>query len=522
MSIYKMRTEFGHHLKWVMGILAVIFVIGAIFTFGSAPSREGDKPGGADEQVATVNGMPISRGEVEATWGRVSEGLRNRGARSTLQYASERGRVFQQIVESRITLVSAQKLGVSISDRDVADKRDQMIETFLKDNRRSVLGKMSPEQDRTDPRGDSDYKSELAKGGMSIGQMEERAKTFVPEGQIQFELAQDGIRKALEQRAGDVTPAQIRDSYNVYSVRQIMVPKMGMPADQIKTRVDKIAVALKGGGDFVALAKQYSMDGAKGAVQSLSYEMMSPEVWDQLGKLKTGEVSSPIDTSYAVYIAKLEGVTQKLPAKFDKKAQNERKKMITGRREMQEYMTLNKEVRAGLVVDVKDPELKGYWHLAQLQQAQPDAKVDPKKQISLATSAFKKAVAKDANNQWATAMLAVLLKEQGRNDEAQVQLYHLLEGENSKGEGADLRIMLGDLLWKAGKKADAMKQYEKAVEAAGIDEAVHQQLAAKFKEIGRADLAAKEQATAADIQAKRKLYEAQQGKQGVPPTAPRP
>lgn len=521
MSIYKMRTEFGHHLKWVMAILAGIFIIGAIFTFGSAPRSGGNNGQGAssDEVVATVSGMNITRGEVEATWARTADSLRDQGVRSTLQFASERARVFQQIVESRYTLAMAQEMGVQVNDRDVAAKRDQMIEDFLKDNRRRVLGKTSSEQDRTDPRSDSEYKAELAKGGMSIGQMEERAKSAIPEGQIQYQLAEEGLRKAMTDKAGKATDEEITNSYNVYGVRQIIIPKANMPAAQLKTKVDKIEAESRSGGDFVALAKQNTVDASKGAIQTVSYGMVSPEVWDQLLKLKAGEVSAPIDTDQAVYIVKVESLTPKLPAKFDKKTKEDRGKMISGMREMQAYMKIDKDVRQKISVGVTDPELNGYWHLAKLQQRSGPA-VDFKKEISLAANSFKKAIAKDPNNQWATAMLAVLLKEQGNASEAQVQLYHLLEGENSKGEGADLRIMLGDMLLQSGKKADAEKQYEKAAEAAGPDVTSHKQLIAKFKQLGRADLAASEQKTVADLDARKKAYDAQQSKAGAPQRAP--
>jgi len=91
--------------------------------------------------------------------------------------------------------------------------------------------------------------------------------------------------------------------------------------------------------------------------------------------------------------------------------------------------------------------------------------------------------------------------------------------------------MLGDLLMQSSKseqankksakaaelKADATKQYAKAGEAAGLDPGPHQQLVVRFKQIGRPDLAAREQQWLADYETKRKLIEAQRAKSGQVP-----
>jgi parvulin-like peptidyl-prolyl isomerase len=521
MSIYKLRTEFGHHFKYILIGIAFIFVIGGIFTFAGMPGGGGKRgqEAGATDVVATVDGMPITKGEMDATWGQTTEALRDRGVRSTLQFAQQRAQVFQSLVERRVTLISAKAMGVEVSNSEVNAKRDQMVTDYLKQNRQRVLGKLDAEHDKMDPRNDSEYKAELSKGGMSLGQIEDQARTFISEGQISVQLAQDGIRKAVEQKAGVASNEDVKNSYNVYSVRQIMIFKGGMPAEQLQNQIGKIASEAKT-GDFAALGKKYSQGPEKGGVKSVSYGMLSPEVWDQLGTMKAGEVSGPIDTDQAVYIVKVEGVTAKPPAKSDKKSELDRRKMIENMRQMQEYMKYDKQVRSKLDVQVTDPELAGYWHLSQLQRLMTNP-VEAKKQLALAGSSLSKAVGKQPNNSFATAMLAAVLNQQGDTKHAMQLLYQLLEGKDSKGEGADLRIMLGDMLYKAGKKDEALKQYGKAAEAAGVDVAAHQQLIAKFKEIGRADLAANEQKWLTDYEAKKKIFEAQQRK-SAPPGAPKP
>jgi len=520
MGLYKLRTDFGHHFKWLLILIAFGFLVGGLYVFtglrGGGPSAPGGQ-GAPSDELATVGGMPVSRGEFEAAWTRQVEALRDSGMRSTLQFARKRAELFQSLIGDRVMLGVAKELGVEVSNADVQRKLDELVTIQLRDNRRAVLGQLSPERERTDPRYDAEYKDELAKNDLSLGIIEDRVRAFVSEAKIQGELAQDGVRRKITERVGAVTPQDVTNSFNIYAVRQIAIGKNSMPPDQLRTRVDKIVAEARAGKDFAALGKQYSQDGGRGGVQPIAFGQVSPEIWDQVSKLKAGQVGDPMDTDQAVYIVKVEGVTAKLPAKFDQKAQNERRQMIQGIRAWQEGMKVQQQVRKKLAVNVTDPECLGYWQLAQIGGAAGNP-AEMKRQLGLARAAFEKAIAQDANNAFATAMLAVVLADMGDAKQATRQLYYLLEGPSSRGEGADLRIMLGDLLLQSKRKDEAVKQYAKASEAAGMDPAPHQQLVAKFEQVGRPDLAAKEQQWLADYETKRKLIEAQRAKSGAPTT----
>lgn len=508
MSIYKIRTNFGTHFKYILLGVAFIFVVGAVFTFAGMPTGDGgEQEEVAKDVVATVNGIPITRNEYDSQWQQMSEQLRDSGYRSTLQFAQQRASLFQSMVESRVILISAEAVGVDISKKQIAAKRDAMIVDYLKQNRSKVLGKLSTEQDKLDPRKDKAYKSELAKGGMSLTLLERQAGLLIPEGQVTVQLAQEGFQKAIESKVGAVTKDDIKKSFDVFQLRQITMFNDGSPTQQFKTQVDKVAAEAKT-GDFVELAKKYGKDPDQGAVRSASYGMLAQEVWDQLTKLKPGQVTGPIEVNQAVYIVKLESVKSEYPEKMEKKDEDQRRDMIKNMRMMQEYLKYDKQVKANLKVVVTNPELSGYWHITQAQQATSEA--EAKKQISLARSSFEKAIGLEPNNNYATAMLAVVLNQQEKTKEATQLLYQLLEGKDSQAVGYDLRIMLGDLLNKAGKKDEAVKQFEKGVDEAGFDVSAHQQIMAKFKEVGREDLAAEQQKWIDDYETKKKQYEAQQ------------
>ena len=299
---------------------------------------------GDDEVIATVNDMQITRGELNASWDTTFQALQNAGVRSTLQVAEARSRLIQQLVGARITLLMAQKVGAPIDDRAVEAKRDEIVVDRLRAVRHSVVGKTDAAEERLDPREDSAFKSELSKNGMSLSDVEKQQLSYVPEAEIQQALAQDGIRKALQRKAGTVTPDDIKNSYNVYSMRQIIIPKGSMPDAQLATRVNKIVSDAKGGADFAALAKQYSKDSSKGAVQNVSYGQVPSDAWNTISKMKSGEVSNPISTDQAVFIVKMENVTQKLPAKFDKKEQDNQRNKILNQRAMEAYLKIQQEM----------------------------------------------------------------------------------------------------------------------------------------------------------------------------------
>ncbi|MHB9038292.1 MAG: SurA N-terminal domain-containing protein [Armatimonadota bacterium] len=538
MSIYRLRTEFGQHLKWVMLGIAAIFVVGAIFTFGGMPGDgKGRDVKGGSEVIATVNGLPITRGEFEGVWSRASEEARNQGIRSPLQYADYRAAIFQQMVQGRLILSAAKEIGVDVSDRRVNDEVDKEIVKALSANRDSILGSdLTKDQRKLDPRDDSEYKKELASVGRSIGQMEDAVRSQVPTEDIRAKLAYEGIQKKLEQSVKPVAEQDIKDSYNVYKIRQIVLMKGQMPEDQLKTHVEKIMKEIRGGGDFAKLAKNNASGpmGGDGKATDYSFDMrwmFPPEVREAIEKLKPGGVSSPVETSYGTFIVKLESVTPKLPAKMDKKTETDRRKQIAEDRKMSALMAFQTDMQKKQNVDVKDPELLAYWQMGQARQSFSDP-AKGQKLMSEAIDSLKKARTNRLDNRIITAKLAQMLYQDGKAKAGLDLLYPMLEGENATDEGADLRILLGDMLMaqsakdkpdaKAASVAKAIDQYKIASEVARNDKAIHEQLVTKYQQLGRAELVAGEKKWLVDYDQRIKAMQAEQQKNAPKSNAPAP
>jgi len=530
MSIYRMRTEFGKYLKPILFLIALIFLVGAIWSFGVAPSRRGQGPEGGTGVIAKVNGVEIRREDFEAAWEQTWEQAKDRGVRSPLAYADLRAQQFEQMVNNIVLLQIAQQMGVDVSDDRVEAEIEKRVTEELKLNRERVLGRLSRERAATDPRDDGEYRAALAEAGSSLAQQEAIARSKFSVNQIKAMLAMEGLTAKIRAGVKRVTDADIAASYNVYKVRQIVLPAGRLPEEQLVSKANKIVGAARSGTDFAKLARENSPGQSKaaGSVFELSFETSfgyPQPVIDALRKMKPGDISPPIRTDFGIFIVKLEGITSKLPAKLDKKAKEERRKQIMQIREMEARSEISRRMAQNQKVEVFDPEMLGYWQLMQAQRSAGNP-TEEKRLRRAAINALMRARV-ERNSPIAAAKLAQLLYEDGRTEEAIRILYPMLEGAQATQEGADLRLLLGDMLVKKGEKDRAIAQYKIASEVARNDPGVHHQLIAKFQQLKRPDLVEAENKWLADFEVRQKQFEEMQKRAGgraVPGggTPPRP
>lgn len=133
--------------------------------------------------------------------------------------------------------------------------------------------------------------------------------------------------------------------------------------DQAKEIADKIAK----GGDFVALAKEYSKDpGTKDAGGTLGYfgrGQMVPQFEEAAFKLKKGETSPPVQTQFGWHLIQVEDRRERKPPEFD--AIKDRLVASMIHRKAQEIAA---SLRDAAKIEYVDPEIK-----KQVDGAKPDA-----------------------------------------------------------------------------------------------------------------------------------------------------
>lgn len=121
----------------------------------------------------------------------------------------------------------------------------------------------------------------------------------------------------------NITEAKMKERYEQvakqqaqkeeYKVSHILV-KTEEEAKSIKAKLDK-------GGDFSALAKEFSLDGNKDNGGSLGYfsnGQMVPAFEEATAALKIGAISAPVKTDFGYHIIKLEDKRKGIPESFEK------------------------------------------------------------------------------------------------------------------------------------------------------------------------------------------------------------
>ncbi len=456
MGLYKLRTEFGAHLKILLGIVAAIFVVGAVFSFGPGQFGGPPQPMGFDETIVEVGDLTITRGEFETIYNMTFQQAKDQGVRSPLVWADLRANVLQQLISDRLLLLGAEKMGVDISDEQVDAQMDELVTQELNQLRQTVLGQLSEAKSKQDPRDDDEFRKALAENGMSLDTQIERVETRYPRELIRAQVAKVGLQKKIEDMAGPVTKKDIDESYNEYEMQQILISKgSGLPEEQLENKAKNVASEAKKGTDFTKLAKENSdYPGAKESGGKMSYNfdmrfMVPMEVREELQNMKPGEVSSAIDTPQGYYIVKLLSVTNNKPAKLDKEAREKREEEIRSERLMTQQAKVMKDMLDYSKVKVVDNELKGYWHVF-LSYQEPEKR---ESHLKSAEKAFEKAMKEATGKTLVKAKLADIKMTLGKYDEA----IKYARSVDNDVESADVLIMLGDLFLQA--KPEDVKQY---------------------------------------------------------------
>lgn len=524
MSIYKIRTEFGKHIKWGLWIIAGIFIVGAFFSFGPGQLTGGAKNKDQSGVIARVQGEDIKRAEFSALEQQNAEMMSqmNSGASlSSLDYADLRTNLIQQLVQNKLLVKAAGEEGVDLSNNRIDQEYDKQVVKVMQGFRARAMGlsrkaaeKRNEDSRIGDPRNDGEYKKQLGSVNRSINDEEQTAKQMVSRDSVLSQVAQSELTNLFKSRIKRVTATDIKNSYDVYTIRQIIISKDKLPKEQGLTQANKIADEAKT-GDFSELAKKYSMSPTTGNPQEMPFEAMQgypANVKAAIDKLKPGQVSRAIDAVTAYVIVKLEKKENKMPANLDRKARDERRKAIENARINEEGLKFSKKHDMSKVKDIEilDPELDAYWTLAKANQAYGNQKEFAKLQKK-AVSLLEKAVSENPNNTAAMARLAQIYQQTGNNKKAKDKLVQILD----KVDDTSLRMMLGDVYAAQGAKTDALAQYKIAGEMAQNDTRIHNELVMKYKQLGDAKMAAYEENAIKKLDANLKEWQKLQQEQGA-------
>ena len=522
MSIVKMRKFFasGIFFRGLLLLIAATFVVGAIFQFGGSIFSGRRQAGGDVNVLARVGGDKIMRKDYETVVMNRENYMRemNRGG-SVTQTMQLRGDILGGMIENRIRIQAAKKEGIGAGWGDVSRETDKLVQQYVDQLRVAVLGegqKAGPATDRLLDRRLRDLNPQD-----SLSRRIDVFRAQYPRDQVYDLLLTQRLDEKI--RSGvNLSESDLLDYFTQVRARHILIGTQGRPEAQAKRRAEEVLAKVKAGGDFAALARQYSEDpGSKsngGLLRPFSKGSMMPEFEKAVFALKPGEVSGLVKTGYGYHIIKVESVKQNLPPDFQANRKQYEDRILTHAREAAAARYYAKAT-AAVKIEVYDPMLKGLLMEREAQTLMGNPLAFQSK-LAQAASQYEIAIRKQPadNPDWMSLIrLAFVRAEQGKKDEAIKILRRVLDG--NWAEGPDLRLILGRLYLKKGDKQRALESFLQAAEVGYPDYAIHVQLKQLFPKVGRPDLAKKEAVWLQEYVQRQRELEAKRGTPGRP--APR-
>jgi peptidyl-prolyl cis-trans isomerase SurA len=297
-----------HHRKILAAVCAICAAAIAAHApcaraFATASGPDTTKAGAViDRIVATVEDHAIFQSEVDNE-------IRNilvQTQRTSLPPDEEkemRKEALNSLIATALITIQADRDNMKIEDRDLNEAMDRLIE-----------------QKKTEIGGDEAFERQLAAEGLTLDALRERYRE-----NVRTLLIIDKIRHEKMLPDVKVTDAEVRDYYKAHlseipqkeptvSIAHILiVPK---PTDAVLAKaLDKITMVggkLKAGGDFAALAKEYSdCPSAKfgGNLGTLNLDdLHNPPFADAARKVTVGQVGGPVLTEFGYHLIKIEKV----------------------------------------------------------------------------------------------------------------------------------------------------------------------------------------------------------------------
>ena len=246
---------------------------------GGDEGETADVPEGA---IAVVGDREIPKSEYDRLVAQAKKTYEARKqefpAAGTPEFAQLRNAIVRSLVEQTEFEIAAEELNVEVSDADVKKRLTELKEQFFEGDEKK-------------------YQDELEKQGLTDEQVRSDVRTRLLSEKVFEEVTKDVEVTDQEIKAYyDKNKAQFETPAS-REVRHILVKQ--------KARADDLYRQLQDGGNFAALAKQYSQDPAskaQGGKFTAQQGATVPEFDKTAFELETGELSRPVKTQFGWHI----------------------------------------------------------------------------------------------------------------------------------------------------------------------------------------------------------------------------
>ena len=265
------------------------------------PEREQTHSQILDQVIAVVNDEPITQSEIDMLMRPVYEQYRKdyQGDKLMRMLEEVHNKLLNQLIEDRLVFQEAKTQGIQIDETTVDDQVEEFKKGFKSEN---------------------EMEDAMRKEGLTLNGMRERLRR---QAMIR-KLHDTEIRSKVV-----VSPIEINEYYEKNAkefssggqlrVRSITIKKSnearskGLTDEAAKNKIEGLRRQILNGEDFGKLAKQNSEDTSaaqEGLSEWIEHGAMIPAIDDVIFKLKTGEISSVIETEMGYHLFRVEETHQ--------------------------------------------------------------------------------------------------------------------------------------------------------------------------------------------------------------------
>jgi len=460
----------------IMYVIAAVFFISCFIMYIPQLNgmRRANGTGSANDTViAKVNGEDVPRDLYERAVQFSVRVMEQRSIQANQkpglrEYHLARGQGFEAVVDDILRSQAAQKEGLEVPNSEVRKTIDEQLKS---------------EMDR-----------------MGEGATPEEKKQY--EQQIRSMADSNAVRRSLlSQRLNDKlrekfkpTEADLMASYNEVKTRHILIKATQQTQAEALKKANEVLAKVKAGGDFAALAKQYSDDtGSKNNGGDVGWitatSSFVPEFSEAARKLKKGEIAGPVPTMFGYHIMKADDVRVNIPKDIkDPKKKKEYMERFEDQTIQNKTQTFFAGLRMQATIQPIDPWVAGYMAENQSMSAeQAGSHAEAQKLLADAIKSYEEAAARNdlAAGPPLYAKLAELYNQTHQDDKALVALGKVL----ATTPAAEQYIMQGDIYERKKDKENAIKAYQGAMKLAVGQPWLYLQLQQSFLKLGRKDLA---------------------------------
>jgi len=272
--------------------LALLLVTVALAASACGGGGSGDVPTGA---IAVVNGTEITSAQLSELVDQAKQGYKAQNQAfpkaGTPEYQTLQTQYVAYLVELEEFRQAADKLGVTVKDKDVEAAEEELIKSRFGGKR-------------------ADYEKALKQQGFTAAQYRANALEASVLSQQIFDavtkdskVTEEEILQYYTANASQYGTPESRDVRHILIAEKDKAGSVDFAAS--KAKADEIYTELKNGADFATLAKENSADpGSKdsGGKLTISRGQTVPEFDKVSFALEKGELSKPVKTQYGYHV----------------------------------------------------------------------------------------------------------------------------------------------------------------------------------------------------------------------------